>query len=247
MGSKITKRTVDAAQPGKAYWDGELKGFGLRVSAGGVKSYVVKYRHGTAQRWMTIGRHGSPWTPETARRNAQKLLLEIAQGGDPAAERKERKNAESLADFADRYMAEYAVIHKKPSTIREERRALRNHIIPHLGKIPVSELQRRDIARFHSKLSGKPSAANRCLALLSHMLNIAEDWGLRSQSSNPCRRIRRFKENKVERYLSPTEMRRLGRALKVADRASMAPNAVDRLSIGSHTGANHRSICALGI
>jgi hypothetical protein len=52
-------------------WDSELKGFGIRVQKGGGKSYVLHYRVGTGRgaplRKLTIGRHGSPWTPETAR------------------------------------------------------------------------------------------------------------------------------------------------------------------------------------
>ena len=71
---RITKRTVDAAVPdaGRAdrfLWDGEVKGFGLRVKPSGIKSYVLKYRIGSRTRRLTIGKHGSPWTPEEAARH----------------------------------------------------------------------------------------------------------------------------------------------------------------------------------
>jgi hypothetical protein len=66
---KITKRAVDQLQPGERdtfVWDGEVKGFGLRCRPSGAKFYVLKTRVGGRQRWMTIGRHGSPWTAESA-------------------------------------------------------------------------------------------------------------------------------------------------------------------------------------
>jgi hypothetical protein len=67
---KITKRTVDGLTPGASdtfEWDDEIKGFGVRCRPSGAKTYLLKTRIGGAQRWLTIGRHGSPWTPETAR------------------------------------------------------------------------------------------------------------------------------------------------------------------------------------
>jgi hypothetical protein len=77
--SKITKRAVDALvlRDGKqaVLWDSEVKGFGVRVRAGGSKSYVLHYRPGSSgraapQRTLTIGTHGSPWTPDSVRLEA---------------------------------------------------------------------------------------------------------------------------------------------------------------------------------
>ena len=87
----LTKREVDAAQPSESewcFWDGQLSGFGLRIRPSGVKTYVVTYRAGHGRqapiRRYTIGRHGSPWTPEQARREAKRVLGEVAAGKDPA-------------------------------------------------------------------------------------------------------------------------------------------------------------------
>jgi len=83
--TRLTKRVVDAAGAGSAtvlIWDDEIKGFGLRIAPGGTKSYVLNYRAGRGrnapQHRITIGKHGSPWTPELARREAQRLLGAIA-------------------------------------------------------------------------------------------------------------------------------------------------------------------------
>jgi hypothetical protein len=82
----ITKRMVDSAQPGGRQlltWDsgdGAVKGFGLLVMPSGVKSYVYQYRIGGRAgrtRRYTIGRHGSPWTPESARRREKALAEQV--------------------------------------------------------------------------------------------------------------------------------------------------------------------------
>src|SRR5262249_56586486 len=85
--SEITKRVVDGATPGPATYlirDAELKGFVLVVTQAGAKSYAVDYRAGggrrAPKRRYTIGKHGSPWTPEQARREAAKLLGDVARG-----------------------------------------------------------------------------------------------------------------------------------------------------------------------
>ena len=78
MRGKITKRVVDAAQSRSATYlvrDTEVKGFVLVVTPAGAKSYAVDYRAGSGRgapkRRFTIGKHGSPWTPETARADAK--------------------------------------------------------------------------------------------------------------------------------------------------------------------------------
>jgi hypothetical protein len=101
MGQRLTKRRIEAAKAGTTIWDGEIPGFGLRVSKTGVRSYCLKYRRGAVQRWLTIGRHGAPWTPETARAEAKKLVGRIANNEDPAAERADMRSAETVAAFAE--------------------------------------------------------------------------------------------------------------------------------------------------
>ena len=47
---------------------------------------MLKFRVGGKQRWHTIGRHGSPWTPEQARKEARRILGELAIGKNPRGE-----------------------------------------------------------------------------------------------------------------------------------------------------------------
>ena len=62
---------------------------------------------------------------------------------------------------------------------------------------------------WHGKLHETPITANRGLACLSHLLSVCEDWGLREPNSNVCLGIKRYRENKRERYLNEEELRRL--------------------------------------
>ena len=90
MRGKITKQAIDAvalnADAEVVLWDSEIKGFGLRARRGGAKTYILHYRAGGGRRAplrkLTIGRHGSPWTPQAARIEAKRLLGLVASGGE---------------------------------------------------------------------------------------------------------------------------------------------------------------------
>ncbi len=245
MGEKLTKRRVDAAKPGQTIWDGELRGFGLRVWASGSRSYFLKYRRGTVQRWYTIGIHGDPWAVGEARTEASRLKMLIAQGRDPSAESRAEKDAETFGAFADRYLTEISELHKKSATAHGDRAMLAKHIRPVLGQLRVKDIQPIDIDRLHRSMKATPYSANRCLALLSHMFTKAERWGLRPPHSNPCRQAERYPETARERYLSSAELYRLGRALAVVDRAGKAPYAVAAIRLLILTGARLNEILSL--
>ncbi len=245
MAQKLTKRRVDAAKAATTIWDGEIPGFGLRVSKTGVRAYVLKYRRGAVQRWLTIGRHGAPWTPETARAEAKKLLGRIASNEDPAAERADMRSAETVEAFAKTYLRDYARPNKKASSVAEDERNLTNHIIPALGSVRVRDVTRAEIARFHQSMQRTPYAANRCRALLAHMFKMAERWGVRPDNSNPCVHVEKFKERSRERFLSPKELRRLGRVLAFLERKGAATYEIAAIRLLLFTGARLSEILSV--
>jgi hypothetical protein len=124
---RITAAAIEAMSSGTVLWDSEVRGFGVRYR-GRDRIYLVKTRIKGRQRVLTIGRDGRGyWRPETARREAIRLLWLIRNGTDPASERDHEKAAPDLVAFADRYLAEYARPHKKVRTVTEDERLLRLH------------------------------------------------------------------------------------------------------------------------
>ena len=171
MRGKITKRSVDALKAADGteavLWDSELKGFGIRVQRGGAKSYVLHYRVGTGRaaplRKLTIGRHGSPWTPETARKEAKTVLGMIEDGADPAADKMARREAPTIAELAERFLAEHAEAKRKGSTAAEYKRLLDKIILPAIGRRKVADVTRADDDQASpcepgGAVSGKPRA-----------------------------------------------------------------------------------------
>ncbi len=153
---KLTKRSIDGLVAGPdqfTVWDTDVTGFGLRVTPKNERVYILKYRLAHRQRWFTIGRHGSPWTPEGARREAVRLLGELAQGIDPADKRRADRQAISFADLCDLYLAE-GVAHKKASTIRSDRGRIELHLKPLLGKRRADLVTRADIERLLNDVKG---------------------------------------------------------------------------------------------
>jgi integrase len=264
MGTKLTKRVVDAAKPGETLWDGDIPGFGLRVSPRGVKAYVLKYRFHGRQRWYTIGQHGRPapalgesnrngddasdrhvWTPERARKEANRLLGGISSGMDPAGVRAADRAAETLKQFAERYERKHVDAHSKASTAKETKRILSKYVLPKLGHIRVKDLAPADVAKFHTDMKAKPYQANRCLAVISHMLSKAEEWGIRKDARAVCRSITKFKETGRERYLSAKEAKGLAEALEKAKASGTNPHAIAIIRLLAVTGARRNEIEAL--
>jgi integrase len=249
MKTKITKRALDQLSPGKLdllRWDSELKGFGVRCRPSGAKYYVLKMRVGGRQRWITIGRHGSPWTPDQARAQALRLLGQKATGKDPAAERDHQKGIITVAALGNRFLTDHVSQHCKQSTAYEYRRAVELFINPVLGQYRISDLLRADVAKFHHELRDRPYQANRALGVLSKMFNLAEQWGLRPDASNPCRHIKRYRERKRERFLTKQELQRLGAALTDAQtRQTESPFVIAAIGLLVLTGARLTEILTL--
>ena len=239
---RITKRSVDAIKVGgtdTVYWDGELTGFGLRVRRSGRKSYVVQTRIAGKLCWFTIGPHG-PLNPNQARARALEILACAKKGIDPRDADARREAEPSMADLGRRFLEEYVPVHCKPSTREEYSRSVRLFVDPVIGELRVPEVQRKDIAALHHGLRDKPYQANRTLGVLSKMFSLAEVWGWRPDGSNPCRHVKRYKEHKRERFLSPEETERLGQVLR--DVEEEMPSAVAAFRLLLLTGCRMSEI-----
>lgn len=181
---KITKRNVtDAPVPAgndTYYWDPDLKGFGLRVTPKGVRSYVVQYRlNGQPAKRMTIGIHGSPWTPDLARKRAQDILYDVRKGVDPvvAAKKRVREAVElEFASYADVFVDRYLKM-EWPDSWQDGKSQLDMHVKPKLKGRPLPQIERHEITAVIDALSDKRATARNTHAVVRKLFNWAIDRG----------------------------------------------------------------------
>jgi len=187
---------------------GGVRGFGLRVTATGAKAFILNYTVAGRERRLTIGTY-SAWRVATARREAERLRQEIDRGIDPLGEKIAEREAPTVDELCDRYLAEHAV---KKRTARGDESMIKRVVKPAIGRMKVASIAYSDIDRLHRKLSETaPYQANRLVALLSKAFSLAIRWKMRAD--NPCKGVERNHEERRNRYLSGDELRRLTEAL----------------------------------
>jgi integrase len=268
---RIGLREVRALKPGEIIWDHVVPGFAARRQEGAAVAYILKYRTLEGrQRWHTIGRHGAPWTPVTARAKAQELLGEVTKGRDPAAERKAQRDAKTVAELCDMYLADALAgrvlkrsgAAKRDSTLEIDKGRIERHINPLLGKHPVAGVTRRDVERFlHDVAEGKTkariktkarglarvkggkTAANRSVGLLGAIFTYAVRHGIRTD--NPVHGMQRFADSKRERRLSDEEYSALGGALSKAADAHIWPPALAAIRFLAVSGWRRSEVLGL--
>lgn len=197
-------------QPDPRGKQGWTSGFGIRITAAGVKSFVLNYRERGTERRMTVGSWPT-WSVEAARAEARELKQRIDRGEDPLAELRAERDAETVADFAETFQREH-VERKRPSSQRDYKAIVETIIKPALGKKQVASVTTEDVERIHREISKRaPYRANRVLAVASKMFSFAVKKKLRTD--NPCKGIEHNPEESRERYLTAAELALLTKAL----------------------------------
>src|SRR4051812_45785097 len=157
--------------------------------------------------WLVWVRRGA-WPAEPAgRRKLARHLRSRRRGQDPVSERRSKRQAPTFKFLASEYLEKYATPKKRPKSVRDDRAMLNNIVLPKLGPQKVAAVGRREIETLHATLQDRPYQANRVLALLSKMFNLAVQWGWRSD--NPVKGIKRYDEEKRHRWLQDDELKRL--------------------------------------
>lgn len=268
----LTKRVVDAAEvrPVEYFiWDDALPGFGLRVFPSGKCSYLVQYRAGGRTRRYAIGLHGI-WAPETARREARILLGRVAQGDNPAEEKRLDAKSMTVQELCERYLAdcERGLIPgkkgrpKRPSTLAIDRSRINRHIIPLLGNRRVKDLTSSDITRFlrdvaegKTKIDVKTRRRGRAIVrggigtgargvgLLGGIFTYAIREGVIEK--NPAHGIRKVADAVRDRRLSDREYRVLGEILTEASTDAQFETATKMIRAIALTGSRRGEIINL--
>ncbi|PPQ33381.1 hypothetical protein CCR94_01925 [Rhodoblastus sphagnicola] len=239
----LTLKNIAALDLESVEWDagrGSVSGFGARRQKGASVTYVLKYRTAEGrQRWHTIGKHGAPWTPDTAREEAKKILGLVARGDDPAAKKIATRRAETVAELCDAYIsaAEEGRLltkrraPKKASTLATDKGRVERHIKPLLGNLKVAAVKRRDVENFRddvangktavriktgkhglARVTGGRGTSTRTMALLGVIFSYAEHQGLRAD--NPVHGIETHAYAERLRRFSDDEFAAIGKALE---------------------------------
>lgn len=214
----LTDRTIPALPvPSQSerqhdYWDDVLRGFGVRVSYGGRRAFVVRYRAGRRLRRLTIGPYPFKSLAD-ARREARSIIGQAADGEDPAHDKQELLKGETFRDLATSYLE---LAEKRHRSWKEEKRIVDKDILPVLGFHRLADIRRRDVRELVERIARKrdaPIMANRTLGVLCRMFNYALDreW----VEANPASRIPEPGEEKSrDRVLSDEELCELWAALE---------------------------------
>lgn len=216
---RITNTSVERAKStGKVLllWDTDVKGFGVRVSLGGGKSYLIKYRVSGSRRTrrLKIGEHGIFTAPQ-ARKIAIEMLSMARLGKDPASGRV--ANANTLKTIIKIFISQHIETKLKPRTIKEYVSLINRKVLPKFGAVPVVDISGADVSTMHYKMRDTPRQANHTLSVMSKFFNWCEKNGHTESGSNPCRHIERYKESRRKRFLSQQELSRIGAALRTCD------------------------------
>ena len=202
-----------AVEKDTVFWDRELTGFGVRVYPTGARVYIAQARGPEGPKRVAVGRHGVIHA-EQARQRAALIIARIKAGETPVPEPMKPSGGPTVAELAARYLTEYVSVRCKPSTAAATRSVVHRHIAPALGKMPLAEVKRAQVAEPHGRLHETPAVANAVVRTLSAMYKLACEWGLIPEGlSNPCRSVMKYPERKRERFLTDKEFVRLGEAL----------------------------------
>jgi len=243
---KITKKLIDSIAPSpheQIIFDSETRGFGLKVAPSGRKTFFLKYRNAFGrQRKPTIGTYGD-LTVDQARKIAQDWKVQVAQGGDPSAEKQAARTQQTLNEFADGY---FDAAKKKQSTKGMERSYYETHVRKTLGRLPLVDIRQADVQAWINTRSDTPGAANRTISMLSAIFNEAERQQQRDVNTNPCKGVKKYAGKPRERYLSRDEYQRLNAVLdQIEQDGSMNYIVAPAIRFALLTGARREEFLSL--
>lgn len=242
------KRDKDGTPLVSYLWDSSIRGFGLRITAQGTKSFCMKFMGpDKKQAWLALGPYTGEKSLETAKEQAAAYRSMLAKGLDPRTEAKKHLQIPTFDEFVKEHLAclvdrlsdeEKAIIAVKPKWLPPYLHGTKVFLdqiaTPALGALRLNEVTRNHIQalvddtakgrRPWMKPSEKPKkatkiAGNRLHAALSKLFTEAERKGHIPQGTSPCKLVVKQEESKGrERFLSPGEMEWLGKVLKDAPR-----------------------------
>jgi integrase len=239
MAERLTERAIKALKAperGERFiWDSELTGFAIKVFAptkahpNGARTFVLSYWLNGSESRFRIG-SWPDWSVTAARAEAKAVRQRIDRGEDPASQRRERREAPTMADLAERYRREH--LPRKSKQSQHDDGVMIGHILRQIGTDRrVADVHHGDIVALHRAITdtGHPVLANRTVACASRMFSLSlkpmagEDKPWRDQAQgNPCKGVERNPEQAKERFLSPVEIAAVVEGLDAYGRTAAA-------------------------
>jgi integrase len=183
-------------------WDAMQRGLALRVEPTGYRAWKVVYRHHNRPRWYHIGAADAIGLAD-ARSLAAEVMLEVARGRDPQAERKAARGAGTFEEVALRYREEHAKRHNK--SWEQAAYLIDRYVQPRWGKLRATDVARSDVKAMLAHIASR-SVANQTLAAASAIFS----WAVREEvggvTANPCSKVVRHEERSRERVLGDSEV-----------------------------------------
>jgi integrase len=193
------------------YFDDDCPGLGLRLRAGGKRSWVYQFQIGQKQRRMSIGTAPTT-TLGVARKTASELHARVRLGEDPATAKqtKQRQAADTVEAMLRRYLPE-----KKSAVSLRTKREVERHLLTYakpLHGLGVASITRRDISRLSTDLAASVgnATANVTRASLSGFFGWCVTQGLIEE--NPVRGSRIAETKERERVLTIPDLVAVWRA-----------------------------------
>lgn len=241
---RLTKRAIEALEPTETiafYWDADVKGFGVRVSPGGTKAFVVQFREGPKTVRKTLGTFPT-MALDRARQAAADILAAVRLGEDLPIRKSGGKTFGEVLDL----FIENAKAKKAPRTAADYEARIDKYIRPKFGSKKIAQITRLEVERWHEGFSATPSQGNHCLTILVAVFGFAIKAKLLKQSDHPALGISKYKESARTRYLTLDEVAAFGTAMAALEADKhVSPWAASALRLLMLTGARHGEILGL--
>lgn len=243
----LNQRNVEALKVDReiVVWDRRLTGFGVRVYPSGTKIYVAQARGPHGSRRVSLGRHG--WLRAVdARKAAARAIAGIIEGEELPARRRGKRGGPTVAQAAEKYLSEYVAVRCKPRTVEIRESVIRLHILPALGRMPLTAVRLADALALHHRLASTPTQANIVAITLSQIFRKAQLWGLVPPGTDPCAQVKLYRQRGRERFLTAVEVERLGRVLNEAQaHGRTSSSAIETIRLLMLTGCRKNEILTL--
>jgi integrase len=175
----LVKKLDPPAAGNRIFYDDEIGGFGVRITAAGAKSFVLNYRAAGRERRLTIGRY-PVWSVERARKEAKDIRRKIDQGADPLAKPDAQAAPETFKSVSEAFIARHVEKNELRSAA-EVRRIFKVYIWPEWQDTAFLEIRRKAVTDLIDKVEdgkagesgdfGGPVMADRVLSTLSRLFS----------------------------------------------------------------------------